>query len=117
MKSAEPPASFTSRLSPMHSSGVRPWRRAAATLSRVVSTVSPKCSRRSEWPISTICAPASAAWATETSPVQAPASSQWAFCTPSSTGESSPRTSRTVVVAVKEGITKGCTPWGVRPSR
>src|SRR5699024_6179561 len=58
---------------------------------------------------STIRAPASFACGTETSPVHAPTSSQCAFWTPSSAGESSPRISRTVVVAVNEGITKGCT--------
>src|SRR5690625_1126879 len=117
MNSAEPLASLTSRLSPMHSSGVRPCRGAAATFRRVVSTVSAKCSRRSEWPCATIWAPASLACGTETSPVQAPASSQCAFCTPSRTGESVPSTPATAVVAVKEGITKGCTPAGAASPR
>src|SRR5699024_7844434 len=109
MNSLEPPASFTSALSPMHSSGVSPWRSVAATLRRVVPTVSPRCSRRPECPLSTIRAPPPFACGPETSPVHAPASAQCAFWTPSSAGESSPRISRTVVVAVNEGITKGCT--------
>src|SRR5699024_7049739 len=77
----------------------------------------PKCSRLSGCPISTIWAPASLACGTETSPVQAPASSQCAFCTPSRNGESVPSTPATAVVAVKEGITKGCTPAGAASPR
>ena len=82
----------------------------ARTFLLTTSSVSPKLARRSEWPTSTSCAPASATCGTETSPVHAPASAQCAFCAPSSTSESGPSSLLTSASTVAGGMMKACTP-------
>ncbi len=46
------PDSRSASVSPTQISGTRPWRTAASVLRPTVSSVSPKCSRRSLWPSS-----------------------------------------------------------------
>ena len=89
------PASRSASVSPTARMTRRPWRRAAANLRAVSSSVSPSRWRRSEWPTRTRShQPASIAG--ETSPVNAPASSQNTSCAPSRTAlaESTSRTAQ-----------------------
>jgi hypothetical protein len=75
-KSSAPPTSRTADGSPTQISGLRPFATAAAALSATVRSVSPKCSLRSEWPISIKVAPASFAILMEISPVHDPSAAQ-----------------------------------------
>src|SRR5699024_11775436 len=50
-------------------------------------------------------------------PVHAPAAPPGAFCAPGRAGGCSPRMPAPVVVAVTDGITKGCTAGSVAPAR
>ncbi len=61
-------------VSPMHSTGVMPWVRAAAAFAAVTLSVSPNRRRRSACPISATATPTSASSAAATSPVYAPGS-------------------------------------------
>src|SRR5699024_7171492 len=113
--SSAAPAARCCAVSPTQTSGSSPCRRAACTLRLTRSSVSAKCARRSEWPISSSRAPASLTWGTETSPVHAPSSSQCASWAPTSTAPSGGSTSATVAIAVAGGITNGWT-LGAQPT-
>src|SRR5699024_1286334 len=110
--SSAAPAARCCAVSPTQTSGSSPCRRAACTLRFTRSSVSAKCARRSEWPISSSRAPASLTCGTETSPVQAPSSSQCASWAPTSTSLPAGSTSATVAIAVAGGITNGWTLGG-----
>ena len=60
---------------------------AAGTFSASARSVSPNCSRRSEWPSTTPCTPTSDSITGETSPVNAPSGSWCMFCAYTSTRE------------------------------
>ena len=85
------PLSRSASVSPMQISGIRPWRTAASVFRPTVSSVSPKCSRRSEWPSSTMSRLQSLSMTGEISPVQAPWSAQCMFCAPTLTEVSASR--------------------------
>ena len=80
--------------SPMHSTGRRPLRSAAAVFARTTSSVSPNSRRRSAWPISTTPTPTSASSAGLTSPVNGPESSAAASCAPTIVAGSGERLER-----------------------
>ena len=101
------PVSYSRRVSPMHTSAIRPWANAALTLRATVSSVSLKNVRRSLWPSSTIEAPQSFTMSGETSPVHAPLSSQCMFWAPIFTRVPFSM-SATSAMYGNGGMTKGC---------
>jgi len=93
-------------VSPTQTSARNPCSTAAFVFNATVSSVSPKCVRRSLWPISTRLAPTSRIIGAEISPVQAPALAQCMFCAPMRTRVPA-RMAATSAIVVKGGMTKG----------
>mmetsp|Transcript_53309 Transcript_53309/g.130193 ORF Transcript_53309/g.130193 Transcript_53309/m.130193 type:complete len:255 (+) Transcript_53309:79-843(+) len=81
------PSSYSSRVSPTHTSGCSPSANALRTCLLMNSSVAPKTERRSEWPMRTCLQPTERSMEPETAPVYAPEVSVYMFCAPSSTTE------------------------------
>src|SRR5699024_76094 len=83
------PPSRSSSVSPQQMIGTSPFACRACAFLLTVSSVSAKCSRRSEWPTMTYFTPRSSSIAGDTSPVNAPLSSKWLFSAPMPSSEPS----------------------------
>jgi len=74
------PFSRSSFFSPMQYTTLIPFLRQYASLAASISSVSPKYSRRSEWPMRTHSMPIVCIWSTASSPVYAPHPVKPQFC-------------------------------------
>src|SRR5699024_448735 len=83
------PPSRSSSVSPQQMIGTSPFACRACAFLLTVSSVSAKCSRRSEWPTMTYFTPRSSSIAGDTSPLNAPLSSKWLFSAPMPSSEPS----------------------------